>query len=301
MIAQRHETLITEVCKTSADRKMGEIIEFDPAKNETRFQKAVPDGMHPADKAAEMKKNEKRVDALSSVDEIDKFVTFFLERGRYRDALICVLGCNTGLRISDILWLRWKDIFKDGETTHRRETICQKNGKYIEYLVNDAVIEAALLYKQNLGRPYNPDGWIFISEGPRTSHVFMWDRTRKVKVKRRVVEPQPMQTTSVSRLITEAAKKSGLFDGRRVSTHSFRATGLNAVTGGVAGVVLDEALLYQAKMVETARMMAGHSKSEITVNHYLTDRFRVAACIKMNLGLQAIEDFKKKGGIQCCL
>lgn len=275
------------------------VIEGQKERGLTRFQQKIPHGVHPRDYAESERARRKEVEPFMNVGEVDAFIDFFLQRGRYRDALLAVFGCNTGLRISDILWMRWKDIYKTEDTFYDQIfTYTQKGAKRQQVVYNEAVKQAAQLYRANLNRPWCMDDWIFVSEGGRGCYTDLWDRMEDKAERKVQIERQPMLVTSVSHLMTKAAKDSGLFDGRRISTHSFRKTGLNAITGGVIGVEMDEELMQQVALVRAAQEMAGHSKAEITVNHYLTNNYRIAACIKMNLGLKAIEAYKKRGGIE---
>lgn len=290
--------LVLEMDSGQTLRDLGgdNVIQFPKPKKLKRFQQMIPDGVHPADKARETHEREKSVDRFKSVEEVDSFLDWFLQRERYRDAFLMVLGCNTGLRISDILWLRWKDIYETENTFHAHiYTICQKTAKKQQVVYNEAVKQAAQLYRDNLSRVWRMDDWIFVSEGGRGCYTDMWDRLKDKDERKVQFERQPMLVTSASHLFTKAAKDSGLFEGRRISTHSFRKTGLDAITGGTIGVELDEELKHQVAMVKAAQQMAGHSSAEITVNHYLTNEYRIAACIKMNLGLNAIEKFKREG------
>lgn len=266
-------------------------------RNLTRFEKLVPEDVHPVDFANAQKKKEKRVEGFVSIEELDSFVEFFLNNGRYRDALLTVFGCNTGLRISDIIWMRWKDIYKDPDTFYDHNwTVAQKGAKIQMMVINEAVKQAAQLYRENLDREWRMDDWIFVSESGRGCYTKIRDRKKQKEDRTHQIERQPMLANSASRLMTAAAKESGLFGDRRISTHSLRKSGLNAITGGLIGVEMDDDLRRQVTLVKAAQEMGGHSSSEITVNHYLTDRYRIAACIKMNLGLGAIKAFKERVG-----
>ena len=276
-----------------------ELTVIETERHLTKFQKKIQDGVHPVDKAREAHENKKVVDRFKSIEEVDLFLGWLLQKGRYRDALLVVLGCNTGLRISDILWLRWKDIYETEASFYDHTyTICQKTAKEQQVVYNEAVKQAAQLYRDNLNRVWRMDDWIFVSEGGRGCYTDMWDRLKDKDERKVQLERQPMLVTSASHLFTKAAKDSGLFEGRRISTHSFRKTGLDAITGGTIGVKLDKQLRHQISMVKAAQQMAGHSSSTTTVNHYLTNDYRIAACIKMNLGLGAIKAYKRKEGIE---
>ena len=43
--------------------------------------------------------------------ELEKFKNYYLEKEKYRNYLLIIMGLNTALRISDILKLRWNDVY----------------------------------------------------------------------------------------------------------------------------------------------------------------------------------------------
>lgn len=275
----------------------GEIIEL---KKQNGFQyhdeelKPCDLNWHSVDSANEKHAKEKRVFELCSVDEINQMVRFFLDRDRVRDALIFIVQCNTGLRISDVLWLRWKDIFTD---VNRIET--QKTKTIVTFYPNQAVIEAANLYKTTMTRLYCPDDFIFVSEGPHTGHTPIQDRkTKRAPVRQHTVEVQPLRVETVSRMMTKAGKEAGLaINGRRISTHTGRKTHANALDNLVSGYELGEDLEGQAARIRLAQCALGHAKAETTVSHYLTDKLHAEACRRMNFGLEPIIEYKNRKGI----
>ena len=63
--------------------------------------------------------------------ELEKFKNYYLEKEKYRNYLLIIMGLNTALRISDILKLRWNDVY-DFQNKRYRSHIClveQKTGK----------------------------------------------------------------------------------------------------------------------------------------------------------------------------
>lgn len=64
-------------------------------------------------------------------EDINLIKEYYLKNGKYRDYALFVVGINTSLRISDILNMRWNDIY-DFEYQRFREHLFferAKNGK----------------------------------------------------------------------------------------------------------------------------------------------------------------------------
>jgi len=62
------------------------------------------------------------VNPIKSEEKIDAMITKMVEDGKYREALLFVIGINSGLRISDILRLKWKDLKSDYLITKEQKT-----------------------------------------------------------------------------------------------------------------------------------------------------------------------------------
>ena len=242
-------------------------------------------------------KRETRVDMFESTDEVNRMVSYFLERGDYRDAFLIVLGCNTGLRPEDLMDYRWRNIF-DGDTLKyvhvKKERKTQKN-RYV-YL-NQAVSEMAWLYRKHLGDEYNPDSYCFASCGPRKGHVPQdWRKDEKDK---RVysIETQPMHTRSVTRIIRNAAKELGMYrDDRRLASYSMRKTAISAPTGLVKGISRSDELEEVVKGLPIAQLIGNHANEQTTLNNYLSVKKHILeeAYETMNFGLEAIRAHTKK-------
>lgn len=82
---------------------------------------------------------------------LKQFKTYYLQQNNLRNYTLIVLGLNTALRISDLLTLRWQDVYFHRE--HRfREHIClteQKTGKSTMIAINDSILEALQQYFDN--------------------------------------------------------------------------------------------------------------------------------------------------------
>ena len=79
--------------------------------------------------------------------------------GFHRDALLVASGCYLGLRVSDLLQLRWRDLLT-GEFTLTE----QKTGKVRTLRVNHSLRAMASVCWKFLGRE-SMDAYIFVAEG----------------------------------------------------------------------------------------------------------------------------------------
>jgi len=91
------------------------------------------------------KKIIQRVKDAMRAEEDYKFLTLF------------VLGINTGLRISDLLGLRWEDVYSKGKLHSRIVLVEKKTGKRQEIPLGKTVIDVLKEYKANA----TPEGFLF--------------------------------------------------------------------------------------------------------------------------------------------
>ncbi len=88
----------------------------------------------------------------------------FLADKKYKYYALFTLGINTGLRISDILALKWEDIINSrGKITDRIILIEKKTRKRTEIPLNKTVQAAISLYYQHT----NPQVYVFSAENDR--------------------------------------------------------------------------------------------------------------------------------------
>lgn len=139
-----------------------------------------------------------------AADALDwKEATSLIERlrddGRTRDALLVSSGCHLGLRISDLLLLRWRDL-TEGETFSMQE---RKTGKTRKMKVNPKLRELALQAMEESGED-RPDALAFQS----------WARE----------DGQPITRQRAGQILKEAAARYGVASAKVFSTHSLRKT-----------------------------------------------------------------------------
>lgn len=118
-----------------------------------------------------------------------------------RNYTLIVMGLNTAFRISDLLALKWPEVFQtDGRL---RRHICikeQKTGKEHTVPINDALRQALETYRDSYTKIRKPD--------------YLFPSTR--------YKTQPLSRYQAYRIIKNAAKACGLSE--NISCHSLRKT-----------------------------------------------------------------------------
>ena len=95
-------------------------------------------------------------------NEAMQLIDRMYENGEYRDALLVASGCYLGLRISDLLFLRWTSLLSDELIIEERKT-----GKQRTLRINTNLQRFAAKCRKNLGSPLT-DAYIFVAEGKET-------------------------------------------------------------------------------------------------------------------------------------
>jgi integrase len=88
---------------------------------------------------------------IRDVKQIQMLATYYQKRGEIRNFVLLVLSVHTGLRISDILRLRWDDVYDFNTNTVREQFHIteKKTGKSKHVTLNQAVVRALTLYADN--------------------------------------------------------------------------------------------------------------------------------------------------------
>ncbi len=105
----------------------------------------------------------REVSPIKDVKKIKEVKNLMASNGDFRDLLIFTLGINAGLRISDILKLKWEDIlYKNGKIREEVLVKEKKTGKTKKFPLNDAVIESINAYINKV-QSFKMEDWIFTS------------------------------------------------------------------------------------------------------------------------------------------
>ena len=162
---------------------------------------------------------QKAADPIKSLEDIDKVCDYLKEHKRYRDYMLFVVGINFGLRVSDLVKLKFSDLidddlsFKNSFEVLEQKTANTRKNKRLRYItINDAAKEAVELYIQNSHEQLCLDDYMFRSESPNKTGGKRGYETGK----------SPLSTTSVNRILKSIAKECGLKI--KMSSHTLRKT-----------------------------------------------------------------------------
>ncbi len=179
----------------------------------------------------------KEVQPIRDTKKIDAMKSIMKGESNYRDLLLFVLGINTGLRISDILALKWSSFLNGGgkllKTGDQLNVVEIKTKKIKSFMINRSVAEALKLYHDSLAN-VNPDDPVFSSRKTDDGSL------------------QPITRIAAWQMLNRYANMVGLNDG--IGTHTLRKTfGYHLYKKGVA--------------LEYIQKMLNHSSPAITLRY----------------------------------
>lgn len=154
---------------------------------------------------------EHAAEPIKNLEDIHRVCCYLRQQERYRDHMLFVVGINFGLRVSDLLALRFCDLLNEDSTFKGSFKILEKKtsntrkhkrNRYIA--INDAVMDAVELFLRN-------------TEGVRLSdYLFRSESNRGGNVNR------PITRNSVDRILKGIAADCHL--NIHMSTHTLRKT-----------------------------------------------------------------------------
>lgn len=154
---------------------------------------------------------EHAAEPIKDLNDIIRVSQFLIRSGRYRDNMLFITGINFGLRISDLLSLRFCNLIKEDGTFRDRFPILEqktkdtrktKKNRYIT--INTAVMDAVTLYLAHTPGVSLSD-YMFRSESNHGKNC-----------------NSPLHRSNANRILKGIAEDLGL--GNRMSSHSLRKT-----------------------------------------------------------------------------
>lgn len=202
-------TIISIDFASRVNNKNNEIINVKAISASRRYLKR--DVLLPAQEDVHIElANEHTAEPIKSLDDIERFSKYLINNGRYRDNMLFIVGINFGLRVSDLLQLRFAQLINDDLSFKTTFPILEKKTKNTRkvrrnrYLtINDAVMDAVTLYLEHT--QCKLDDYMFRSESNRGSNI-----------------NKPMSRMSVDRILKEVA--STLHLDIKIATHTMRKT-----------------------------------------------------------------------------
>ena len=98
--------------------------------------------------------------------DLENFLNYYKTvKPNLRNHLLLIFGLNTGLRVSDILSVKWKNIY-DFDSEHIRTHLNlseSKTGKRICILVNVALRSAIIDYQDSI-KDFHSEDYVFVSQ-----------------------------------------------------------------------------------------------------------------------------------------
>jgi len=205
-------------------------------------------------------------DPIKDVATIRRIADWLVANEKWRDHMLFIVGINFGLRVSDLLTLRFADIlddagqFRDSFAVLEKKTAKTRKVPRNRYLaINDAVVDAVLLYLEHTPNVSLSD-YMFRSESNRGKN-----------------KNQPLHRTAVDKMMRRWKEELHLKE--HLATHSLRKTfGYHQM---LQGGNTERTLLLLQKMF-------GHSSAMQTLTYIgVTTEEMMAAYKNLNLGAQS--------------
>ena len=234
----------------------------------------------PGDPVAEV--TSRTADAITREDDIDRMVAMSLESGHVRDTALFVIGCNLGLRVSDVVTLRYKDLFSEnGFVPESTIIIEQKTGNARTLYLNKAVKLAALIMldqRLNKKRPFSYNEYMFVSESNRKAYVGGYVKNLSRESAWRGIKAMSKRACVSGHIATHTMRKSfGNFVAEKMPDR-MRKTG--------DSVLLTQRIFHHSDVATTMRYIG------------FTDRDEIEAYHALNLGLMPLKEYCVEKGIE---
>ena len=242
-------------------------------------------------------------------------IEYLLKKSKTRDVLMYVLQANFGIRHSDLIKLKLINLIDiDGNFRDKVNWCEQKTSKTRQYIINDAVKAATIIYLRNHANKKLTD-FLFTAEGRNKGYkkVTYKDGNGKVKALRQngkfVYErdkngnliPEPLRRDQAENTLKDALIAIGVKlkndrrckDGQyKLNTHSNRKFYSEKFSEVAHELKASGKLNVDADVLALVQLDLRHSSMQTTMRYnHSFDRVKEIVCQNMNIGLCVLERY----------
>lgn len=236
----------------------------------------------------------RKMDELET-DQLDDMVAYCLAEQRWRDAMLLVLGVNTGLRASDLCRVKVSDVMKGLETgcfrmleQKKTQTGEDKKRHYspVTCYVNRPIREMFDVFMA-MTPGMTPESYLFENRSTQPSDAFR-DGIYSA--------PWPhINRQRVYLIVHRLYQKCG-FSGKKCGSHSLRKTGATVLS--CEDTIPSDAPMKNPYGMMMAQLFLNHANAKSTLAYLgKAEATRKAGIMKLTLGLEPVLEFKKKNHI----
>ena len=191
---------------------------------------------------------------IRSIEDIKKIQDYFYNKQSYRDMMMFTVGISVGLRISDLLSLKFSDVMYDDYTFKSYiDIVEQKTDKVTHTALDDCVItksvqDAIELYMCSLEHKPNMDDYLFPSQkgghlDTRSAHKILKQMSRNLKLSYNVGTHSLRKTFGYWTIKLNPNDNNALIGLQAMYHHSSERTTL-----GYTGITKDETRVFRNKL-----------------------------------------------------
>ena len=148
------------------EERFGKLSDEPRLKKTRKRREVTPDTNAYSDFKSDGKRKPHAADSIRSYDDYQAIEQYYLDRGQIRDWAMWTIGVSLGLRISDLLSLKFGHLIDTDKKTikPRIQIYEQKTGKLNNCLVTESVKLALERYLESIKFTFDLDGYLFPSK-----------------------------------------------------------------------------------------------------------------------------------------
>ncbi len=280
-------------------------------------QSILPDTEKELNEVIDIEDNMTDTEGMDAMSEpiFNGVIEYLLGKGKTRDVLMYVLQANFGIRHSDLIKLKLINLIDiDGNFRDKVNWCEQKTSKTRQYIINDAVKAATIIYLKSHADKKLTD-FLFTAEGRNKGYkkVTYKDENGKVKALRQngkfVYEhdengnliPEPLRRDQAENTLKDALIAIGIKlkndrrckDGEyKLNTHSNRKLYATKFSEVAYALKKDGRFNVDSDVLALVQLDLRHSSLATTMRYNRSfDNMKKMVCQNMNIGLSVLERY----------